>query len=341
MKALIYTDVHWCRYSSIIRSRGEKYSARLKALIKSVSWAEQLADSNGCDTIICLGDFFNDSGLNAEELTALNEVKWSKKCKHYFLVGNHEMAIADLTFSSAHILNMVDNIEVVDKVKVLQDNSTDIIFLPYMLPIDIKPFGDYITDNVSKKLVLSHNDLQIQYGQYKSTNGFKVEDIDLYCSLFVNGHLHNGENVSKKCINLGNLCGLDFSENAEMHDHCAMLIDTDTLSYKLYINPHAFNFYKFSEDSCERYLKYGFMFKPNSAVSAVADEKYYELVLKKLKAESNVVAHRVIIKRDFEGIEETKNSFTSIDHIEQFSNYVLANIGNTDDIKQELNEVCR
>ena len=77
MKYLIYTDVHWSTYSSIIRSRGDIYSKRIENLIESVNWAEKLATTNGCDEIICLGDFFDKPDLNSEELTSLTELTWA------------------------------------------------------------------------------------------------------------------------------------------------------------------------------------------------------------------------------------------------------------------------
>ena len=57
-KLFVYGDVHWSTYSSIIRSRGEQYSTRLENLIRSVNWAEALAEKYNCETVICLGDFF-------------------------------------------------------------------------------------------------------------------------------------------------------------------------------------------------------------------------------------------------------------------------------------------
>ena len=71
MKILIVGDVHWSTYSSIVRSRGKKYSTRLENLINSVNWAERIADEENCDRIIYLGDFFDKADLTAEEITAL------------------------------------------------------------------------------------------------------------------------------------------------------------------------------------------------------------------------------------------------------------------------------
>lgn len=75
IKVAICGDVHWSTYSSIIRKRGRKYSSRLERLIKSLKWFEKLSKDQKCDFEVFLGDTFDRPDLNAEELTALQEVK--------------------------------------------------------------------------------------------------------------------------------------------------------------------------------------------------------------------------------------------------------------------------
>ena len=98
MKLCIYTDVHWCTAYSIVNGRGETYSTRLEHLIDSVNWVQDLAQKTNCDRIICGCDFFDRSNINAEEITALNEVKWAN-IPQYFLVGNHEITSDDLSMN--------------------------------------------------------------------------------------------------------------------------------------------------------------------------------------------------------------------------------------------------
>ena len=90
MKILVVGDVHFCQYSSILRERGELYSKRLENLLWSLNWVENQAGVLECDKVVYLGDFFDRSDANAEELTALTEVKWSD-LPHVCLVGNHEL----------------------------------------------------------------------------------------------------------------------------------------------------------------------------------------------------------------------------------------------------------
>ena len=70
MKILFYTDVHLCESESLVRARGLEYTARIENCVESVNWAEQLADQQQCDLIICGGDFFDKAKISAEEVTA-------------------------------------------------------------------------------------------------------------------------------------------------------------------------------------------------------------------------------------------------------------------------------
>ena len=119
MKIGVVGDVHWSKYSSIVRSRGNKYSTRLENCIKSINWAEEV--TKHCDLIVYLGDFFDKSDLSAEELSALNDLIWND-VPHKFLVGNHEMGLNDLSFSSSHTFNLHDNFEVIDEPTYLEQN---------------------------------------------------------------------------------------------------------------------------------------------------------------------------------------------------------------------------
>ena len=216
MRLLILGDCHWSSYSSIVRSRGEKYSTRLENLIKTMSWIEAEAVTKGCDTIVCLGDFFDQSELGAESITALQEVPWSE-IPHWFIVGNHEMGRGNLEHSSSHLFNLLPNASVIDEVKFFNTNDTTIVSIPYILESNRKPLKEYLGNYPLKEnvIILSHNDIAgIQMGQFISTTGFSIEEIEENCDLFLNGHLHNGAEIGNKIINVGNITGQNFSEDA-------------------------------------------------------------------------------------------------------------------------------
>ena len=73
-------------------------------------------------------------------------------------------------------------------------------------------------------------------GPFISKTGFTIEDIENNCDLFINGHLHNGMKITNKIINLVNLTGQNFSEDALRYEHKIMILDTHTLEYKYIIN---------------------------------------------------------------------------------------------------------
>ena len=218
MKLGLYTDVHFSKYSSIVQSRGDKYTTRLENCIDSINWAEEVLKD--CDKIICLGDFFDKAFVDAEVIEALNEIKWNSK-EHYFLLGNHEI---EGQFNNLKLLPGKWITE-----SVIEDN------------IAFVPFGG---EELWSDIVLSHNMIKgIQMGGILSNTGIDLEEIKEKCKIFINGHLHSDEIIGNY-ISLGNLTGQNFSENAQYHSHNIMILDTETFEYELIENPYAFNFYK-------------------------------------------------------------------------------------------------
>ena len=218
MRLLIYADPHWSTTSSIIRSRGEKYSRRLEGLIKTMQWIENLAVEENCSSIVCLGDFFDTATLNSEEISALHEIAWSNKY-HYFIVGNHEIGKYDLSLNSVNALGLADKFDIIDRPAEIPiwKKDTAVICVPYILDKDRKPLKEYLLqacphiDDREHVIVFSHNDIKgVQMGRFISTSGFELSEIKDNCSLFVNGHLHNGCEVAPGVINLGNITGQNF-----------------------------------------------------------------------------------------------------------------------------------
>lgn len=342
MRILVFGDCHWSTYSSILRKRGETYSFRLHNLISSINWLEKYAKDNDVDLVVGLGDFFDKETLNSEEITALTEIKWSD-IPHYLLIGNHEMGRNDLFYSSTQIFNK-NNFYIIDKplLKFFCNTTTNIIFLPYTLNPNRS-----IIDNVHKNcknqktIIFSHNDIAgIQLGQFVSKAGFEIEDIEKNCDLFINGHLHNGLKITDKIINLGNLTGQNFSEDAFKYSHNIMILDTDLLSYEIIENPYAINFYKIDGvNSTPTFDK----LKQNSVLTLKSLEKdvsYYEEEIKKY---CNIIEYRILIEKEIlkDNISNIDNNEFITDHIVEFKNYVIENIGTSDLILEELEEVCR
>lgn len=357
MKILVIGDVHWSQYSSIVRKRGIRYSYRLENLIQSVNWAEDIAKQNDCEMIVFLGDFFDKSELNAEELSALDNIKWSD-IKHYFLVGNHEAGRHDLAFNSANIFKLT-NAKVIDHVFFISDvtgsgGREKLLFLPYITEAERKPLIEYVNDPMIKNddyirtIIFSHNDIKgIQMGHFISKEGFKIEDIQQCCDLYLNGHIHNGCKVADNIINVGNLTGQNFSEDAFLYDHSVVLLDTDTLRCAVYENPYALNFYKLDltnstiDDVNDTFAK----LKQNCVVTIKCDEKDSEYLRSKFDSKHlsdlcNVVESRFIIQPHVSDVVVYKEETFSVDHLEEFKKYMLEHFENNDILISELQEVC-
>lgn len=336
MKIFVYSDCHWSSRSSILSEHGDKYSMRLENLIKSVNWAEKTSKKLGANLVVCCGDFFDKSVLNSEEISALAEVEWNLDAQHWMLVGNHEMWKDGLQISSANIFKML-GFTVVDKPTVELTSFGEICYLPYTENYNL--FDSIIEHYNGKRIVFSHNDIcGIQMGKFLSKTGFNIEDIEKSCDLFINGHLHNGEQISDKIINIGNITGQNFSEDATKYIHSAILVDTDTFVSTVIENPNAINFYKLDYD---RLLKHKEHIK-NGVLTVSCKERDIDNCRNVLSSDENILSYKIIVDREKKvNISNNIEKIKSTDHIEQFKEYVISEIGNSDCVKQELMEVCK
>lgn len=328
MKIAVCGDIHISKTSSIIRSRGNKYSTRIENCIASINWFEDLA--KGCDIVIYLGDVFDSPILDDEIITALREVEWNPQ-RHFFIVGNHESSTNNLVYSSLNILSKQhENFMVVNQPTTIEGN---IGLLPYIIETDRKPLSEYFD---SPRYIFSHNDLKgVQMGKIISKVGFDLDEINNMPSLkcFVNGHLHNGTKVGRKIINLGVLTGRDFGEDATKYTHDVMILDDN--GYELFENPHAFNFYKLDWDNKRKPN-----FKTNSVVSIKCTSEEVNEVKKYLADNNNIIAYKVNVT--FEAKESTKEDVSfNVDYLNELRNFCLDKIGSSKVVLEELQEVCR
>lgn len=338
MNILIYSDPHWSKTSSILRGRGEKYSLRLEKLIESVNWVESLASEKAVDIILCLGDFFDKSSLDAEEITALTEIKWNEDIPHLFLIGNHEMLSNDLIINSVNALANVPNCTIINQPMKFEDNGCMLNFIPYILECNREPLETYVTKGDKGTIVFSHNDVKgIQMGSFLSVSGFDIEEIDNNCDIFLNGHLHNGGKIGKNGLNLGNLTGQNFSEVGST-PHCAYILNTETLKLDTIDNPYQIRFIQ-----GEYNKNTGLPMELGYEVwNLTCNEEDAEYARKYLESRGDkVLATRLNIKygqKDSNGVVEVE--LNTQNHIEQFIDFVHANLGNDDIINYELQQIC-
>ena len=247
------------------------------------------------------------------------------------------MGSSDLFYSSSHIFNIISNCTEFNKPSVLIDNDCEIWFLPYILDSNRKDLQEYVgCRNDKHRIILSHNDISgIQLGKWKSTSGFSINEIEQCCDLFINGHLHNGDYITDKIINLGNLTGQNFSEDAFTYSHNIAIVDTDSLSINLIENPYALNFYKIK--TIEDLDK----LKSNSVVVISCTEDNYDKYKNKINSCDNILASRLLLQKNLtlDSSEFINTSIDSSDHLSKFRNFVLTTISDSELAKEELDFV--
>lgn len=351
MKALIVGDIHWSQYSSILRKRGEFYSQRLENLLWSVNWVEKQAVEHRVNEIIYLGDFFDRSDLNAEELTAFRDINWVKSIPHKFLVGNHELGQRTAEYSSIHFIESLgENFQVIDTPIQKVGIGYRFLFLPYIFESERKSLGDYWRETapvdagptLNPEYVFSHNDLKMRYGAFESKEGFELADIESHCQYFINGHIHNHEWATKKVLNLGNLTGQNFNEDASKYAHRVAILDTGMETLSFIENPYAYNFYKLDleESPVLPQLKSNAVLTVRCKESEVAS---LEAQLMEMESAGQVAAYRMIpVAEELDSIEvEAVVELNSVDHLKQFQEYVLDQLGTSEAVLRELQEVVK
>ena len=354
MKLCIVGDIHFSSTSSILRERGKVFTKRLENCIESINYVEKVAADSKCDYIIYLGDFFDKETLNSEELTALQSIEWSN-VKKIFLVGNHEMGAADLSKSSAHIFNLIPNSTVVDTPNGIVGFGCRLLFLPYILKNDRKTISEYYnevfastgleTQEVKDTYIFSHNDIKgLQLGNFVSKEGFDIKDIANNCLSCFNGHLHNGEQIDKKLINVGNLTGQNFSEDAKKYAHRFFIYDTLTRNLQLVLNPYAYYFQKWNISSMEDFVELkNFCEEPTKLILSVkCINSLSPTVRSYLERCENVVTFRIVnVMEDSVEVEDTISELTSTDYVGQFADFVFSLLGNNSVVAEELQKVAK
>ena len=338
MKVLIYSDIHISQDSSIIKSLGTKYSTRLEHIIASKNWAEDLAVKLGCDRIFNLGDTFDKPIINAMEATAVQDIKWAEM-PHSILVGNHDSNVASLEYSSVSILKKFGFDIISQPTSLYVGADIRFVFLPYITEDNRKPFTDYVTSK--NDIVLSHNDVAgFNFGGFISKEGFDINDIKNNCRLFLNGHLHNSSFLAKNVLNVGNLCGQNFSEDAFKYNHGAWVLDTDNMHLDFYENPHALNFYKLEwSENIDKDLN---NLKPNSCVVIKCESKYQSALKDKISKNPNIISSRVLLfEKELSSDKQDEIKLEKVDHLKLFCDTVHDYVGNTEIINSELVEVCK
>lgn len=340
MKILLFGDAHFCKRSSIINKFGTKYPVRLENQIQTFSWVKEQALKNNCEMVIGLGDFFDSSQLSDIEITAAKELPFAD-LPTYLIVGNHEASSQDLAFSSTKMLEATNRTIISEPYSFFVDN-TEICLLPYVVESDRKPIAEYFPARTCQRVILSHNDIKgISYGPVISAAGFELSDIEANCDLYINAHIHNGQRITDKIYNIGNITGQNFSESADKYTHSIIILDTKDLSLTHIENPYAYNFYKLQIDN-ESDMACINNLKNHAVVSIKCEQSLAESVKQKISTLDNIVESRLIITKKYVESSVTAEEIDlSVDHLASFVEYCKATIENTAILEEEIAEVCK
>ena len=351
MKILLFGDVHWSTYSSIVRSREDVFSTRLKFLINSMNWVEQIAIEQHCDRVYGLGDFFDQPTLNAEEISALACIRWAD-IPHFFICGNHELGLDVNNFSSAALFTLRSNFHFINTCtdELVDDIGTHIVCVPYHPswttnnPKDMELVTQYVQAS-RRSILLSHNDIQgVQMGPVISKVGIPLKWLEDHTQLTVNGHYHNGETVSRNVINIGNLTGQNFGEDAEKYSHKIFILDTDTIKLETYKNPYALFFYKFNfTHDLKIEIEHKLSSVTNAVLSITCIDSDVNWIKHILENNESVVTYKLCVQgRPFVTLDESaKRENLYIDHLKEFYKYVMNTMGRDEITVQELSEVIK
>lgn len=314
-KYLVIADNHFSVKSSVIQKQGDKFSTRLENQKQSLEWV----NSFGLP-VVHLGDYFDKDVMCAEEASCYKEILQTVDMRNWiFLEGNHGynggFSMSDLLPGQVIKKPMNGNI-----------GGRLVQWMPFNSTVEALP----------KKCDVMFGHLGVENIPF-GAKGFPVNRLVECCSLFLNGHLHNGVDFAPHCHNIGSLTAQNFSDECTNREKGAVILDFDTLEIEFVRNPHAFNFYKMTQ---EQAMTYKFPNIRNACISVTCEEAFEEAVRKKLSEayylRVNVIKSKVAREKTEERIKEF-----SVDYLEKFRQSYIEKQGESAVILDELAEVCR
>jgi len=353
LKALIYSDLHIAQTSSIVRDyckegdSFEGFTTFLKQVAKTLIWVHETAKENDCKVMFNLGDTFDKPVISAMEASMLNKIRHElTDIPQYILVGNHDSDIMTLRMNVSSVMGGKHS-EVITSPLYWKIGNRDIFFLPYITEYQGQDLDKYLPQGIDRNelLILSHNDIAgIQYGSYTSISGFKIRDIEDNCRLFINGHLHNQELISKKILNVGSVTGLNFSNDARRYAHGVWILDLETLEIEFIPNPHSLSFYKIDLDEGES-LQHVDMLN-NSVVHIRCFNKDITKVreeAEELKQQGVIHTYKIFLRvvKNLKGKTIATIKKDGVNHLEKFRQYVLENLENSEEMITLLNDILK
>ena len=178
-------------------------------------------------------------------------------------------------------------------------------------------------------------------GLVESKTGFSVEELEANCTFCINGHLHNGQPVSNRVLNLGNLTGKDFGEDSFKYTHKVLVIDTDTFKLDFIENPYAFNFYKI-DISSKADLNILTTLKSNAIISVKCVDTIIEETRQLIEKTPNIIESRITLIKTFSDDSSTVNiDDLMVDQCVKFAECCREKLENTPILEAELAEILK
>ena len=249
MKIGIYADAHFSRAPKLQGKKPYKYSTRLDSLVESFDWMYGLFRNEDVDIIVNLGDLISSDYLDAETNSALSMAlsKNESKIQEIHLIGNHERKSYDSKFTSVDLLSNYDYITVINDFHEIDFGFLKLIFKSFTgSQEDIDSFTNEKLIDCDKDFVLFTHNNYVGELPFNNQDGFNCNIIESnqHFKYAFNGHIHNPKD-SGNYVQVGSITGSSFGDSYSNSFPRVIIFDTDSMTYKSYLNPYALLFFTF------------------------------------------------------------------------------------------------
>lgn len=237
MKVLIFTDIH-------ISPHKGSYQ-RLDDGLDVLEWVCQTALDNKIDTILFLGDLFQDRQkiqVLAYQKTFATFQKYQDRIKWYILLGNHDLwYLEKWDVSSVIPLSAINGVTVINEAKTIKIGEREFDWLPFVKnPLKIITDKFPIKDR-GNRILCAHIAIdKAKQNSFYHSSEISVEfegdmvriDKDYFkdWQLVLLGHYHTPQHLTDKIQYIGSPWQINFSEaNQDKH---IMILDLENLEMK-------------------------------------------------------------------------------------------------------------
>lgn len=262
-KALIFSDLH-------LHSHKESVN-RLHDCLAALRWAFETAIAENCDYIFFLGDLFHDRSkidilnyLRTFEVFVDYMVTRQTPIQMYLLVGNHDMYHRERwDVNSVKPLNVIPNVEIIDRPCTKIIGGVPIDFLPYTSnPVEdlkvLKEDRDAVTHLLLSHLAVNGAILNRLYGTKSDViveydNEMTPVTVDLFddWDMTLLGHYHAAQILNDKVEYVGSPLQLSYGE--VFQEKTLIVLDLYTLEKKYITNTFSPRHYIISPSDIDVY----------------------------------------------------------------------------------------